>query len=219
MSAFDVAEPISAEAEAYNYILGKIRRGELRPGMRLKTEEIAGEIGMSRMPVRDAFGRLYQLGILTVRPNRGAVVTEFTADQIIELFEIRSVLEGLAIRRAAAFVTDRDIAELEDLLERMGRAENNLEQWLVRHGEFHAAIAQLSGGRRLAREIERMHLLLEVFLRVWMLGEAGPIDAMAEHAEVVEALKTRDPVKAETVMRNHVLSTAPAVAHALRSAG
>lgn len=215
MTAFDAGEPVSAEAEAYDYILSKIRRGDLRPGMRLKTEEIASEIGMSRMPVREAFGRLYQLGILTQRPNRGAMVTEFTRDQILELFEIRSVLEGLAMRRAASLVTDRDIIELQDLLDRMARAEGEVEQWLVRHGEFHATIARLSGARRLAKEIEKLHLLLEIFMRLWVLHADRSIDAMADHRELLDALSSRDPERAEAAMREHVLNTAPAIAEYL----
>lgn len=211
MNPFDPAPPVSAEAEAFDYVLGKIRRGELRPGMRLKSEEIASEIGMSRMPVREAFGRLYQLGVLTLRPNRGAVVTEFSSDQFLELFEIRSVLEGLAMRRAAGLVTGRDISELEDMLDRMARSETEVEPWLLRHGEFHAQIARLSGARRLAKEIEKLHLLLEVYMRLWLLHANKAIDAIADHRALLDALAARNPERAEQAMREHVLSTAPAL--------
>ncbi|HEV2501812.1 MAG TPA: GntR family transcriptional regulator [Mesorhizobium sp.] len=202
---------MSAEAEAYEYILGKIRRGELRPGMRLKSEDVASEIGMSRMPVREAFGRLYQLGILTLRANRGAVVTEFTPEQLMEVFEIRSVLEGLAMRRATIHATDKDIEELHDLLERMRRVEEDVEQWLTRHTDFHKAIARLSKAQRLAGDIEKTQLLLEIYMRLWVLHAEKPVDLTGDHLRLIEAIAAGNPGEAEAVMRDHVLNTAPAV--------
>lgn len=213
----DSTGPMSAEAEAYDYILGKIRRGELQPGMRLKSEDIASEINMSRMPVREAFGRLYQLGVLTLRANRGAVVTEFTPDQLMEVFEIRSVLEGLAIRRATIRATKNDIEELNDLLERMRRAEGDVGQWLLRHAEFHMAIAALGQVQRLAIDIEKSQLLLESYMRLWVLHAEKPLDLASDHRGLIDAIKAGDPQKAEAVMREHVLDTAPAVVAFLAS--
>lgn len=203
--------PASAEGEAYSFLLNKIRRGELKPGMRLKAEEIASEIGMSRMPVREAFRRLDAEGLLTLRPNRGAVVAGFSAEQLMELFEIRSVLEGLAMRHAAVNITGSDVEELRDLLLRMDRGKNDCDQWLIRHREFHAAISRLSGRRRLVREIEKLQVLLESQMRLWFVHVEKPIKVLQEHQSLIDALISGNSDNAEAVMRDHVLNTAPAI--------
>ena len=87
-SSIAVREPASAEAEAYAYLLNRIRNGALKPGARLRAEKIATEIGMSRMPVREAFRRLDTEGYVTIRPNRGAVVTDHTFEEVQELSRI-----------------------------------------------------------------------------------------------------------------------------------
>ncbi len=202
---------VSAEAEAYDYILNQIRKGALLPGMRLKAEAIAAEIGVSRMPVREAFGRLHVMGVLTVRPNRGAIVTELSSGQIMELYQIRSVLEGLAIRLAAARTTSGALDELQDLLRLMERHESNPEKWLQLHGDFHSAIAGLSGAPRLAFEIEKVKLLLESYMRLWYIHVEKEVGMVADHQALIDALASRDGAQAEITMREHVLSTAPEI--------
>lgn len=92
--------PVTAEQEAFLHLQSAIRLGRYRAGDRLIPEEIAAEIGMSRMPVREAFQRLAVEGLVVIRPNRGCIVAGLTLDEIYETFEIRSVLEGLAVRLA-----------------------------------------------------------------------------------------------------------------------
>jgi DNA-binding GntR family transcriptional regulator len=202
---------VSAEAEAYSHILGRIRRGELKPGERLRAEDVAEEIGTSRMPVREAMRRLDAEGYLTIRPNRGAIVAGYTRAQIQELFEIRSVLEGLAVRLAMERVTDDQLQELKELHQRMVQAEAQPDRWLVRHAEFHAALCGLSGRPRLVKEVMRLHNALEPHLRVWIAHITGPMDAGRDHEMLLQAIASRYPQHAETVMRDHVLDTAPAV--------
>jgi DNA-binding GntR family transcriptional regulator len=208
----------SAELEAYAYLLNRIRRGELKSGMRLRAEEIASEIGMSRMPVREAFRRLDAEGLLTIRPNRGAIVADFTAAQILELFEIRSVLEGLAMRHAVGNVGGSAIEDLRDLLFRMDRGRHECDQWLKRHWEFHGYICKLSGRVRLVREIEKLHVLLEPQLRFYFINVKKPIGVLQQHQHLIDMLVAGDPDKAEAVMREHVLETAPALIEFLHDA-
>ena len=91
----------SAQQQAYLFLRDQIQVGRLAGGSRIKPEDIATELGISRMPVREAIRQLDTEGLLTIRPNRGAIVTVFSADRLSELFEMRAVLEGLCARRAA----------------------------------------------------------------------------------------------------------------------
>lgn len=211
LSSIAVKEPASAEAEAYAYLLNRIRNGALKPGARLRAEEIATEIGMSRMPVREAFRRLDTEGYVTIRPNRGAVVTNHTFEEIQELFEIRSVLEGLAARLAAERIGPAQIEEMRELLRRMRLGQKNADDWLSRHWAFHEYICGLSGRRRLVREIERLHGALEPYLRLWFFSANRPVVAIKDHQNLLKVIATRNPEKAEAAMREHVLVTAPQI--------
>jgi DNA-binding GntR family transcriptional regulator len=203
--------PASAEAEAYAYLLGRIRQGLLAPGARLRAEEIATEIGMSRMPVREALRRLDSEGLVTLRPNRGAVVAGYKPKEILELFEMRSVLEGLAARLAAPHIGEEQLAEMHDLVAHMARGESEGGRWIGRHWAFHAYVCGLSGRLRLMREIERMHTVLEPYLRIWFTKVNKPMHMVDDHQALIRVLATRDPGRAEAAMREHVLITAPAV--------
>lgn len=210
--------PVTAEEEAYNYILERIRRGEYEPGDRLKAEDIASGLGMSRMPIREALRRLSAEGLLVMRPNRGATVRALTLDDIREIFEMRSVLEGLALRLAVPRVNDRALETLEELLERMERSRHRDDgEWLTHHRRFHETACRLSGRPRLVREVSSLHTAIEPYIRVWFINSDKPIGANAqrEHEQILDALRGGDPQKAERVMQHHILTTAPDLARFL----
>lgn len=209
---------VTAEEEAYTYILGRIRRGEYEPGDRLKAEDIAAEIGMSRMPIREAFRRLSAEGLLIMRPNRGATVCALSLDDIEEIFEMRAVLEGLAVRLGVPQVDDRALEELEELLERMERSRHRDDgEWLTHHRQFHEYVCGLSGRPRLLRQINGLHTAIEPYIRVWFINSDKPLSAnvQREHRQILEVLRSGDPQRAETVMQEHIRTTAPDLAHFL----
>src|ERR1700722_2527846 len=103
----------TAEQQAYVYIQDQIVSGALAGGIRLRPEEISQALGISRMPVREAIRQLAAEGYVTLRANRGPLVTSRTPDQVVELFEIRSALEGLALGLAAPLITPGNIEELK----------------------------------------------------------------------------------------------------------
>jgi DNA-binding GntR family transcriptional regulator len=209
------AAPVAAtaEQEAYFHVHSAIRFGRYRAGERLIAEEIAGELGMSRMPVREAFQRLAADGLVVIRPNRGCTVAGLSLDEIYETFEIRSVLEGLAVRLAMPRIDGEVVAGLERSLERMetsGRTGSG--DWVARHQEFHSRISTLSGRPKLIRQIDQLHAVIEPHLRIWFDYAAKPLSAAEEHRIVIDALRSGDADQAETVMRDHILGTAPVLA-------
>lgn len=217
MSFTTRAAPATAQDEAYRAILRDIRGGRYEPGERLIPETIARELAMSRMPVREAFQRLANEGLVVIRPNRGCVVSGLTIDEIYEAFEIRAVLEGLAVRLAMPRIDAAVLAELDGHLARMRRAgDAGGGDWLARHQEFHAYICGLSGRPKLIAQIAALHIAVEPYMRVWLHHVARPTTATERQDEVVEAIRTGDAEQAEAVMREHVMRTAPRLAEFLR---
>ncbi|RYC20188.1 GntR family transcriptional regulator [Ciceribacter ferrooxidans] len=203
----------TAEEEAYLHLQQALRLGRYKPGERLIPEEIAAEIGMSRMPVREAFRRLASEGLVTLRPNRGCVVAGLTLDELNETFEIRSVLEGLAVRIATPLMTPDTFEELERALDRMERAgQSGSSDWVLRHQEFHAAIFWLSGRPKLIHQITALHLVIEPYMRIWFDYVDKPLSARQEHESLIEVLKSGDAHQAEKVMQEHILETASLLA-------
>jgi DNA-binding GntR family transcriptional regulator len=217
MNAGDT-EHVSAEVEAYHYILARIRRGELSPGARVRTEDVASAVRLSRQPVREAIRRLEAEGYLTTRPNHGAMVAMHTPAQLMELFEIRASLEGLSARVAAQLPVS-DLDSLEPLLDQMHAAGSETDAWLEVHLLFHVRLAELAKRPRLAREIARLHAALEPYLRLWYLYAGTPMDSRADHEKLLQALRSGYPGHAEEVMRDHVLETAPRIISDMESTG
>ncbi|RWC29726.1 GntR family transcriptional regulator [Mesorhizobium sp.] len=214
-AAFSV-EPrvsITAEEEAYGHLQRALRLGRYKPGERLIPEDIAAEIGMSRMPVREAFRRLASDGLVVLRPNRGCVVAGLTVDELYEIFEIRSVLEGLAVRLAMPRIDDEALDEFERLLDRMERAgQTGSSDWVARHQEFHGRICALSQRPKLIHQISALHVVIEPYMRIWFDDCDKPHSAREEHAAVIAALRSGDGHHAEQVMQEHILGTAPLLA-------
>ncbi|MGE0241146.1 MAG: GntR family transcriptional regulator [Parvibaculaceae bacterium] len=213
MPQFVAPAPATAEQEAYLHLHSAIRFGRYRAGDRLIPEDIAAELGMSRMPVREAFQRLAAEGLVVVRPNRGCIVAGLSLDEIYETFEIRSVLEGLAVRLAMPRIDGEVLVELERLLDKMERSGRaGSADWVTQHQDFHNYVCALSGRPKLNRQIDALHVTIEPYLRIWFDYAAKPLSAEQEHRIVIDALRSGDADHAEIVMRKHILGTAPVLA-------
>ena len=175
----------SAERYAYQWILQEIRSGRLAGGTRLKSEMLATAIGVSRIPVREAIRRLESEGFITVRRNRGAIVTPHGPEEIREIFEIRAVLEGLAAR-LGTHQFDRDLLlELKNLLGRLKRARHDYDLWINRHTEFHLFLCSRCGRARLISEIAKFNTQCEPYMRLWYSQRDPPRKETDEHQEII----------------------------------
>jgi DNA-binding GntR family transcriptional regulator len=209
-------QPVTAEDEAYRHIHAAIRLGRYRQGERLVPDVIAGEIGTSRMPVREAFRRLATEGLVTIRPNRGVTVSGMNMDDVQEIFEMRAVLEGLAVRLAMPRITPAAIAQLEAMLDSLDDRDGVQPDWTAAHRAFHETLCAFSGRPRLLRQIASLHSLVESPMRLWVLADR-PTTARAHHQELLDALRGGDAARCETIVRDHVLVTVPDVVKYLQA--
>lgn len=205
----------SAAEKAYLHLVSAIRTGRYRPGQRLVMEEIAGRIGLSRMPVQEALRRLSAEGLVVIRSNRGCVVSSLGIEEIYEIFEMRSVLEGLAVRLAMPRIGKDVLAELEWFVNRMERsATGGGEEWVTYHREFHEYVCGLSDRPKLFQQIAGLNIATEPYLRVWFHHVQTTVDT--EHRALVDILRAGDAKRAEEAFRAHIISTAPALADFIR---
>jgi DNA-binding GntR family transcriptional regulator len=205
----------TAQQQAYIFLQDQIVSGALAGGSRLHLETISHKLGISRMPIREAIRQLDAEGYVTIRPNRGAVVTSRTPEQVVELFEIRAALEGLAMRLSIPHVTDDAIEDLKLELARLRRLESNAVAWVDRHDQFHDMICQLSHRPRLCTDITRLRLAAKPYLRLYLKHHADPEIKGYEHEHILAALQSGNGERAERVMREHVMVNAEAIAGCL----
>jgi DNA-binding GntR family transcriptional regulator len=210
---------LTAEQEAYVHLLSAIRTRRYSPGDRLVPEEIAAEIGMSRMPVREAFRRLATEGLVVIRPNRGCTVSGLSLEEIYEVFEIRSVLEGLALRVAMPRIDTAVLSDLDRLLALMESSDDTGNpDWIEFHSRFHERIYTLSNRPKLIRQINTLQISIEPYLRVYFHHAIKSRSADAAHRELIAAVRTGNPLLAEEAMRGHILGTATLLANFIGSA-
>jgi DNA-binding GntR family transcriptional regulator len=207
---------MTAQQHAYIHIQDQIVSGVLIGGTRLKPETIAHVLGISRMPVREAIRQLDAEGYVTIRPNRGAVVKTRSRDEVVELFEMRAALEGLAVRLGARRATSEMLDDLEMLDERLRRTRSNRVAWVERHDQFHDEVCATSGRQQLRAECRRLRLALSPYLRLYMKVHGNPERPGFEHVQIIEALRQGEPDIAERVMRDHVMANSEGIAECLR---
>ncbi len=197
----------SRARELYVALREAILDGTLGAGDRLVEEQVAAMASVSRTPVREAIRRLEAEGLLE-DSGSGAVAVAVTldADALAEVCEVRETLEGLACRLAALGRTEITILTLEDLAKRWQDAVENgaSEQELVRLNRvFHETIWQASGNRYLAEQLRFLRARIELSGKSTLGFHDRASEAMAEHAELLEAIRRRDADAAEEFARSH----------------
>lgn len=198
----------SAQAQAYAYLLAEIRSGRLEGGTHVVADRIASALGISRMPVREAIRQLASEGFMTIRSNRGAVVTALGADEIGELYEMRAVLEGFAMRLVTTRIDAQGLDEADIALTRLDRARENVDWFITAHDQFHDVFLDYCPRPRLVAEIRRIRRATEPYLRMTLKVSSTAVqNTTSEHQELLSAIRSGDPDTAERAMRRHVLRT------------
>jgi DNA-binding GntR family transcriptional regulator len=180
--------------------------GRFAPGERLKEEELARELGISRTPVREALLMLQSEGLVESVPNRGAIVRAYTPQEIEEMYELRALLEGFAARRAATRIGPAGVRALRASNERFGRlrAANDLVDLIRENLVFHNTILEAAGSDLLVgmvRSVVEVPLVYKSFY--WYPREQKRISEHY-HEQLTRALEARDSERAELIMKEHV---------------
>jgi DNA-binding GntR family transcriptional regulator len=197
-----------ASDRAYSEIKAQILSGALAPGAQLKEEELADLCGVSRTPVRDAMHRLEAEMFIQRSDSQRSFVSNWSIDDIEELFTLRTMLESHAAAQAAVRVTPDMLVALHRNAEAIDAAIDrplpDVDTFLARNAEFHALIIQAAASDRLAHMINRL-VLQPIVHRTALRYDAEQLRrSVAEHVEIVAALEARDADWARAVMTSHI---------------
>ncbi|KUK83242.1 MAG: Transcriptional regulator [Pelotomaculum thermopropionicum] len=194
-----------------------IIHGRLKPGERLMEIQLAEEMGVSRTPVREAIRKLELEGFVVMVPRKGAYVAGISVKDIVDVFEVRAALEGLAAGLAAERITEEEMEELERTLVRINvnSEEDDLNSVVEGDSSFHELIYKASRNQRLVQIITRLKEQIHRF-RMTSLSQPGRTkNALGEHKAIVEAISDRNIELAQALASEHVENAEQSLLNAL----
>lgn len=196
---------LSIREHAYNYLKEMILEGELKAGDRLIERELAGKLGISRTPIREAMFRLESQGFVKTVPRKGVVVSNISENEVIEVFTILASLEVLAVKLAAGRMDKETQLELDqkikELLELRDQAEENFN---LEHIEMNRLINKASKSPKL---FEILSGLIDYIHMAANMGYETPgrrKESLKEHIDIMKALRDKEAEMAEYLMRIHI---------------
>jgi DNA-binding GntR family transcriptional regulator len=195
--------------QTYKILKNMIITRAILPGKKISEETLAQVIGVSRTPIREALFRLENEGIVKIIPRRGAFVIQQSKGNIIEILQIREVLEGLIVRLVTPLLEESDIRELRSCLDKLRgtpEQERHVIEYTDSELEFHDLLLRKCPNQMLRQMMGVVNARLQIIrLRTVVLpGRAQK--SLDEHAGILEMIEKRNAEKAELLMRKHVIS-------------
>ncbi len=181
----------------------RISRGSFKPGDKLDEVLIAEELNVSRSPVREALRMLEAEGLITSIPNRGAVVTERSLDELRELYFTRSLLEGIAVERAVPHLTKRILDRL-DGIQYAASLTSDHEELLTLNNEFHMRIYRAYPQSFLSNYIQQLRNMAAPYNSLYLDTEGNIQLAWEDHRKIFEACVAGDAKKAKCETQKHL---------------
>ena len=197
---------------AQEAIFNDIMAGRLKPGEKLIETDLVSRYKISRGPIREAMRALEGQGLLKATSNRGCVVTTLTRSEIVENYEMRIELEGLAARLATPLLSAADFDHLESVLRTMSAGGTPPDEWMGNNQEFHLSIYAASGRSRLLSLIRELMEAVHPYIKVFVTNPDRLRDTNADHGPLLAALKAGDAIEAERITQEHLRRAAQIIA-------
>lgn len=194
------------DQKAYLIIKEMINDRRLAPGEKISQEKLATELGISRTPLISALKYLEKEKLIQARPRRGFFVRAFDRNEMVSIFELREVLEGLAARRAAMTVTDQQVNQLRKFFfEFTGQGPiHNYRDYCREDRRFHNFVTEIAAREFLESILSTYNIISFSYQQVASEGLVrAPDETLDEHLAIIDAICKRDPEAAETMMRRH----------------
>lgn len=181
-----------------------ILNGKLVGGEQLRQDKLAKAFQVSRIPLREALSHLQAEGLIEIIPNRGAIVTHLSLQEVEEIYAMRRALEPLALGRAIPHMTAEDFREAEIILEQIDN-EDNFARWGELNWAFHESLYRPSGMRILLKTVEGLHNNVVRYLQVTPLGNLGYLaKSQEQHRQLLDLCRRKEIHDACVLLENHL---------------
>jgi len=196
----------------------RILSGVYAEGEQLRQDALAAELGVSRIPVREALRQLEAEGLVTFSPHRGAVVSSFSVTEIEELFDLRAMLESDLVRRAVPRLTTEDFDRAAEILDEYESAfdSRDVAAWGDLNWQLHSTLYAAANRPLTMAVVENLHHHTNRYARMQLALTHGESRAQGEHRAIVAAAKKRNVDRACSLMHAHILGAGRSLARFLR---
>ncbi len=200
-------KPVPTTLRIRGALENAIVEGRFPPGAKLDPELLAREFDCSRTPIREALQQLEASGLVRVFPKRGTFVSEWTADELAERFEVMAEIEAACARLAARRITDAELTEFEAVHAacRALAEAGDVDAYYTRNSDFHHCIYHATHNAFLEQEASRLHAVLQPYRRMQLRVRNRMARSLAEHDDVLAAIRSGDGEAAAKAMRDHVV--------------
>jgi DNA-binding GntR family transcriptional regulator len=201
------AEHENLDHKVYRQVKSMILEQKLKPGTKIYQEKLANDLGISRTPLVNALKKLEQERLITAIPRRGFYVRRFSKQEMIRIFELREVLEGLAARRASLQISDEQVQKIQGFFKGLKLSNNtkSVERYAKEDRRFHNFLIELGGDELLSGILETYSIITMSYLGGFRAGLVRvPRETFHEHRAIIEAIMKKDPDQAEQAARLHL---------------
>jgi DNA-binding GntR family transcriptional regulator len=206
----------SKSKKIYNMIIKEIVTGKFFPGQRLIERELIEKYGMSKTPIREALYKLEENGVVTYELNKGFSIVKVSRCDVEEIYELREVLEGLAVKKVAGKL-DLTLTQDKNIIENFRLSEeclknNDIQKYSILDVEFHNLLADMSGNGRLKSMLNKLYYQAKLLLSTSLfLPERGISISFNEHKDIAKAISNKDIINAEKKAQAHIKNVKTAI--------
>lgn len=208
---------VPVRERTYEYLKEKLLSGRFRPGERLTEEHLASELEVSRTPVREALHKLEREGLVKPLETRGFCVPSDSKEEMAELFDIRSVLEGYALRCVCDVISEKGLNDLEIYVRSAEKAfiQNKIDRIYHFNTQFHDTLHSLVANKlRLHTMMTELRKYVLRYRKDTLNTVEGAKRAIEGHRKIMLALRLKDPDLCERIMRDHIQASKEDAFHA-----
>ena len=202
--------------QAADMLRERILGGYLAAGTPIRQEHLAAELGISRIPLREALKQLEAEGLVTIEPHKGATVAELSIAEIDELFQLRLRLETWILSLALPRLGADDFAALDVLIAEQ-QAPDNLARWGDLNWRFHEVMYRPADRPVTLKMLKRIHDNIDRYLRLEISSNAGRARALREHQALLAYCRAGEVTKAIDLLESHIQQTAESLISKLKS--
>ena len=196
----------------------KILAGEYREGEPLRQDAVAAELGVSRIPVREALRQLETEGLVTFHAHSGAAVSMLSLGEIKELFELRALIEADLLRKAIPVMQDKDLERAEEILEQyeVALADGDVAAWGVLNWQYHSALYAPADQHLTTGIVQSLHNQSDRYLRMQLALTRGETRAKEEHRAIFNAVREGEVLQSTSFLTAHILGAGRSLLDFLR---
>lgn len=220
LNTVNTLRPQSAVESICTQVRDQVISGKIPPGTPMLQDVVAARLGVSKIPVREAFSRLEREGLLVLKPRRGYAVASFEIDEIVEIFDLRAIVEEHAARLAARNRTEADVQRAKRIEREMEQLDpkspSYYDNWCELNREFHDAIIESSKAAHVIRTAIRLRNVVEPYVRLESRMTGTETIAEEEHRAILAALERGDEEAIATLSAAHCQHTRDRLVEGLR---